>query len=600
MGKLIRPPKREFFISAEAKPDFYEEIFPYSEIPAIPFDGTRVEYRLPDDIWITDTTFRDGQQARTPYTVEQIIEIYKLLSKLDGGSGVIRQSEFFLYSDKDKEAVQRVLDLGEAYPEVTGWIRAVKQDFQLVKQAGLKETGILASVSDYHIFSKLKKNRKQAIDGYVEVIKEALSNNIIPRVHFEDVTRADVYGVMVPFAQELVRLIEETNIPIKIRLCDTLGMGVPFDGAALPRSVPKLFDTIIRETGIPSKYLEWHGHNDFHKGQVNGTAAWLHGCSSVNAALLGFGERTGNTPLEAMVIEYIGITGDRKNVDTTVITDIAKYFEKELHYKIPHNYPFIGKDFNVTRAGIHADGLMKDERIYNIFDTTKLLKRPLGVVVTDKSGVAGIAYWINSYMGLQGDKKIDKRHPGIAQIYNWVLKQYEQGRTTGLSDEEMLNQTKKYIPELFVSGFDEIKNTCSLKLRRLLEEYVAKPELKSMDKREQEGVLHELLIQEPSIQWAYVAGLDGKLVARDAYQPAEQHLFKKFELDEDFSDRKWFIDPLKTGDIHVTDLYISKTTKALCITGSAPIRDDDNQIIGILGIDVKFENIAKSVESAQI
>lgn len=593
---LPRPPFRKYELQDVERPDFYEEIFPYSEIPFIPFDGRRIEYNLPDEIWITDTTFRDGQQARTPYTVKQILDIYDMLARLDNNSGVIRQSEFFLYSKKDREAVEKVLELNRKYPEVTGWIRAVKADFQLVKQMGLKETGILTSVSDYHIFSKLRKSRKQAIDAYIEVVEEALSNGIIPRCHFEDVTRADIFGLVIPFAQRLMELSKEANIPVKIRMCDTLGMGVPFDGAALPRSVPKLFDVMVKEAGVPPEFLEWHGHNDFHKGLVNGTAAWLHGCAAVNSSLLGFGERTGNTPLEAMVIEYISIKGDRRNIDTTVITEIAEYFERELHYHIPPNYPFVGKDFNVTRAGIHADGLMKDERIYNIFDTGKLLKRPIGVIVTDKSGVAGIAYWINSYLNLEGDKKIDKRHPGVAKIYKWVMKQYEDGRTTGLSDEEMLMQAKKYLPELFVSNFDEIKQHCSEKLTRIVEEYAERPEIRSMDPAQQEKVLKELLEQEPAIQWAYVCDLNGKLIARNAYQPEEQYLFKNFELDEDFSAREWFIQPLKTGRSHVTGLYVSKTTKVLCITASAPIRDENDEIVGILGIDVKFENIAKSVE----
>lgn len=595
-GNLIKTPYKRYYLDNVESPEFYEEIFPYSEVPRVPFDRHYIAYNLPENIWITDTTFRDGQQARAPYTTRQIEEIFKLLAGLDNGSGIIRQSEFFLYSKKDRDAVDRVLSLNLHFPEVTGWIRAVKSDFQLVKSMGLKETGILASVSDYHIFSKLKKTREQAISLYLSIIEESLTNNIIPRVHLEDITRADIFGVVIPFAQKLMQLSKQSGLPIKIRLCDTLGLGVPFAGAALPRSVPKLLDAMVNKAGVPPEYLEWHGHNDFHKGLVNGTAAWLYGCGSVNAALLGFGERTGNTPLEAMVIEYIGIKGDRKSLDTTVITDIANYFAQELHYRVPNNYPFIGKNFNVTRAGIHADGLTKDERIYNIFDTAKLLKRPIGVIVTDKSGVAGIAYWINSYLQLAETKKIDKKHPGIAKIYKWVMKQYENRRTTGLSDEEMLNEVKKYIPNLFVSDFDEIKIQCANKLRRIVEEYVEKKNIRSMETSRQEPLLKVLLEQEPSIQWAYVSNLSGTLMTRNAYQPAEQYLFKNFELNEDFSDREWFIEPIKTGKSFVTDLYVSQTTKALCITASAPIRNKIGEIVGILSIDVKFENIAKSVE----
>jgi len=111
----------------------------------------------PEDIWITDTTFRDGQQALPPFTVDQVVHLFDLLHKLSGPLGKIRQSEFFLYTDKDKEAVRKCQERGYEFPEITGWIRANKADFKLVKDMGLKETGILTSASDYHIFNKLKK-----------------------------------------------------------------------------------------------------------------------------------------------------------------------------------------------------------------------------------------------------------------------------------------------------------------------------------------------------------------------------------------------------------------------------------------------------------
>jgi isopropylmalate/homocitrate/citramalate synthase len=214
--------------------------------------------------------------------------------------------------------------LGYRYPEITGWIRAKKEDLKLVKEAGLKETGMLTSVSDYHIFLKLRKNRKQAMEDYLAVVKEALSYGIRPRCHFEDVTRADIYGFVIPFAIELMKLREESGIDIKIRLCDTLGVGVPWAEASLPVSVPKLVRALIEEAGVPEELLEWHGHNDFYKAVINATTAWLYGCSAVNTSLLGIGERTGNTPLEAMVFEYIALKGTADGMDTRVITEIVR------------------------------------------------------------------------------------------------------------------------------------------------------------------------------------------------------------------------------------------------------------------------------------
>ncbi len=579
-----------------SEPNLMKEIFPYTDVPYVEFDHRYVPPNPAREIWITDTTFRDGQQARPPYTVQQIVDLYRLMHRLGGPNGVIRQSEFFLYTQKDREAVEKCLELGYRYPEVTGWIRAKAEDLKLVKEMGLKETGILTSCSDYHIFLKLKKSRREALEGYLAIVKEALSLGIVPRCHFEDVTRADIYGFVIPFAIELMKLREESGIDVKIRLCDTLGLGVPFPEAALPRSVPKLVRALIEEAGVPGELLEWHGHNDFYKVVINATAAWLYGCAAVNCALLGFGERTGNTPLEAMIFEYISLRGTHNGVDTTVITDIADYYREVLGEKIPANQPFVGSEFNATRAGIHIDGLLKNEEIYNPFDTKKLLKRPIGIIITDKSGTAGIAYWINTHFHLKGDQQIDKRHPGVAKIYKHIIKQYEAGRITSISNEEMMQLVRKYIPELFVSDLDRMKARAEKLLTSLAEELAEKPEIRSMDPEKIVPVLRDFLEEHPYIQFIYVVNSEGRRITPLITHVEDRGRYEHLLKDEDYSDRPWFIEPFKTGRVYVSDFYSSKVTGALCLTVSAPIRDRYEEIVGILGMDIRFKELLKMEE----
>lgn len=425
------------------KPQLYRDVFDYQSIPKIIFNNRHVPMAMPKDIWITDTTFRDGQQSTSPFTVEQIVELYKLMARLGGKKGIIRQSEFFLYSEKDREAVRACLELGYEFPEVTSWIRANKNDFKLVKEMGIKETGILTSCSDYHIFNKMNLTRAQALDKYLGIVKDALEAGIKPRCHFEDITRADFYGFVVPFATELRKLSLESGIPIKIRACDTMGFGVNFPGAAMPRSVPGIIYGLNHYAEIPSELLEWHGHNDFYKVVTNASTAWLYGCSSVNCSLLGIGERTGNCPLEAMAIEYASFKGTDDGMDYTAITDIANYFEREIGYKIPSRTPFVGRNFNATRAGIHADGILKDEEIYNIFDTKKILKRPLHVSINNTSGLAGIAYWINDYFELEDADRIEKTHPNVAKVKEIIDNEYANGRCSVMGDEEIVNIIRK-------------------------------------------------------------------------------------------------------------------------------------------------------------
>ncbi|KXL52744.1 2-isopropylmalate synthase [Anaerotignum neopropionicum] len=448
-SNLLELGQYKYSLQNVEKPNLYRDNFNYDEIPKCTFNHRLVPMNPPNEIWMTDTTFRDGQQARTPYTVEQITTLYEMLSRLGGPKGKIRQCEFFLYSENDRKAIRACQEMGLKFPEITGWIRATKEDFKLVKDMNLQECGILVSCSDYHIFNKLHKTREQALHDYLEIVKAALDYGIRPRCHFEDVTRADYYGFVVPFATELKKLMDEYQIPIKIRFCDTMGYGVPFPGATLPRSVAGIIYGINHFAQIPNELIEWHGHNDFYKAVVNATTAWLYGASSVNCSLLGIGERTGNTPLEAMVIEYAQMRGTLDGMDPTVITEIAEYYESDLGYQIPDRTPFVGRDFNVTRAGIHADGMAKDEEIYNIFNTAKILNRPIGVEINKNSGSAGIAYWLNQYLGLKDEKIIHKNSPEATILLNWVDSLYEDGRVTFISKEELIEAMKTLTPHLF-------------------------------------------------------------------------------------------------------------------------------------------------------
>ncbi len=578
------------------QPELFRNIFPYTEMVRVSFDHKIELIDPPDEIYITDTTFRDGQQARPPFTVKQIEDLYDFMHRLGGPHGVIRQSEFFLYTDKDREAVERCLDRGYKYPEITGWIRASKEDMKLVKEMGLRETGILTSASDYHIFLKLKKTRSAVFKDYIKIVENALEHDIIPRCHFEDITRADIYGFCVPFAQALMSISEDAKVPIKIRLCDTLGLGITYPGAALPRSIGKIIRAMIDDAGVPSEYLEWHGHNDFYKGFIGAVSAWLYGCTFVNGTLLGIGERTGNTPIEGLIMEYISLAGEDNGCDTTVITEVRNYFEKEIGQHIPRNQPLIGSDFNATSAGVHIDGLAKNEEIYSSFDTKRILNRTLTINITDKSGLAGIAHWINAHFALTGQDKIEKTHPSVARVNRSIVQRYEQGRVTCMSDDEMEHLVRRYMPEIFPSEFDVLKKRAFDLAAHLIERFIEDPAIKSMLPEKQEGALKGLVEEFPYIQFAYVVNSEGVKITRNITQVVDRAKYAKIDLHEDFSDREWFINPLKTGKVSVTNLYTSRITGALCVTVSGPIRDDLGEIRGILGLDIRFEDLTKAEE----
>jgi isopropylmalate/homocitrate/citramalate synthase len=416
-------------------PSYFRTTFPYRLPPLTELQADAVDLDPPAAIWITDTTFRDGQQSRAPYTVEQVVRLYDLLHRLGGPRGMIRQTELFLYSRRDRAALDRCRERGHRYPEITGWIRATLDDYALVRAAGLRETGILTSISDYHIFRKLGSDRATVLDGYLRVVDAALADGVVPRCHLEDVTRADVAHVVVPFARTLMERSRDAGLPVKIRLPDTLGVGVPHPNASLPRGVPRLVATLRREAGVPAEWLEYHGQNDLAAIVPNAVCAWLYGAAANNGTLLGIGERSGNTPIEALVFWLVSLTGDTWGMDTTAITDIADYY-RTIGEPVDRRLPFVGDDFNVTRAGIHADGLVKDEEIYNPFDTTTLLKRPPGVAISDKSGAAGLLLWLRRHRPMYA-AGVSKRDPRLQEVLGRVAAAFDDGRITSLADDEV-------------------------------------------------------------------------------------------------------------------------------------------------------------------
>ena len=154
-----------------------------------------------------------------------------------------------------------------------------------------------------------------------------------------------------------------------------------------------------------------------------------------------------------MVFEYAQLKGTLNGMDTTVITELAEYYEKELGYQIPPMTPFVGKNFNVTRAGIHADGLLKNEEIYSIFDTDKFLNRPVKCAISNTSGLAGIAHWMNTTYHLSNDSQVDKHDEIVIRVKEWVDEQYVQGRVTVMTDNEMHEVIRKLCKELDIPEY---------------------------------------------------------------------------------------------------------------------------------------------------
>lgn len=400
---------------------------------------------------ITDTTLRDGaQDSRFPlFPAEARVKYYDLLHQLDNGCGIIDNVECFIYQKRDLWVLDKLLEREYEHPRVTTWTRATPKDIKdmvEVSQGRVKETGILASASDHHIFDKLRfHSKEEAVEKYLAPIMAAYESGILPRVHLEDCTKADIFGWVIPF---MLRVLKETNGVAKFRVCDTVGIGVPDPYAPLPYGIPRLFVTIIQETGAE---LEFHGHNDFGLGTANSMAAFRYGARKVNATFGGLGERTGNTSLEQVLANYIRIYGD-PGFNLEALPEIRALVDEKL-VKLPSNAPIVGDVF-ATQAGIHQSGLHRQEDaegglIYLSFDPAVVGRNSVELnVIGALSGTEGIIAVLNhEWEKKHGEpERFSNRSRVIKQIYDHIQASYD-GRYDEAADRFTGARSSFYSPE---------------------------------------------------------------------------------------------------------------------------------------------------------
>ncbi|MCD6323883.1 MAG: 2-isopropylmalate synthase [Desulfurococcales archaeon] len=426
---------------SEGNYEFFRDVFPGDRPPRIVVSGGGGNY----DAWLTDTTLRDGQQGWRTLTVTEALQLYKVLVELAEG-GTILSTELFPYTHRDREIVREVLKVGAEYPKPIGWIRSRREDVRLAKEAGLNEVVMLASISDYHIAYKFRLSRADVFAKYLEAIRYAYEQGLTVRVTLEDATRADLEGAVLPFLRKVQALAESFGEELRVKIADTLGLGLPFPEVPPPRGIPQLVRAVVNELNLKPRQLEFHGHNDLGLVVANHLAAWMHGAGLSNCTLFGIGERSGNCPLEIMMVHYVGLTG--RNANLKAVKKAASIV-RDMGFEIPEFYPLVGSNAFRTKAGIHVDGLMKNPEVYLPFDPIKVLGIPYTVAITPYSGRSAIALWMNRYVSPHTGVRYGKNDALVNKVYDEVVKLFEAtGRRHPLTDEELWSIINKYIPNL--------------------------------------------------------------------------------------------------------------------------------------------------------
>ena len=397
----------------------------------------KIKLPFNQEIKISDSTLRDG--AQMPGIVlkkAHKLRIYDYLHEIG-----IEKTEVFLYNERDRSAVRDMLNRGYDFPEVTGWARAVPRDIDIVLDMdGIKETGILMSVSDVHIFDKIGLNsREEAEEKYLNALQYAVDHGLRARCHLEDITRADFQGFITPFVKKIVEIAPDALI----RVCDTVNYGLPFSEVDLPYSIPKIIK-LLKDIGV--KDIETHVHDDFGLGLTNTLAGYWYGANWSNLTFLGIGERAGNTEMEKLLIFLICRVEGFQKYNPKSLVKFADYMEKEIGIRVPRNKSIVGKNVFAHESGIHTDGIIKNPFTYEPFPP-ELVGGKRELMIGDSSGNEVIRYKVEEALRelMHLDLSIDKNDLRIQSIKSDIQKLYdEESRVSCISDEELRAYAEKY------------------------------------------------------------------------------------------------------------------------------------------------------------
>ena len=290
-----------------------------------------------------------------PYTVKQIVRPLQAAAPARRAAGRHPPVRVLpLHEEGPARRSSKCQELGYHFPEVTGWIRATRKDFQLAKDMGLKETGILTSALRLPHLPEAQEERAREAHGRLPGGREAWrwSEGITPRCHFEDITRADFYGFVVPFAHELMKLAEESK---------RADQDPRLRHAGLRRALPRRRPAAQRAghdlrpahyAGVPERVAGVARAQRLPPGaRPTPSPPGSTAAAPPTARCSASASAPGNPPLEGLVIEYLQPARDTTTASTpTVITEIADYFAKELGMHDPSQPAVRGRATSTSPA----------------------------------------------------------------------------------------------------------------------------------------------------------------------------------------------------------------------------------------------------------
>ncbi len=325
-----------------------------------------------DNVWITDTTLRDGEQAAgVAFTTQEKVEIAVLLDQ--AGVNEI-ECGIPAMGGAERDAVKAIASLGTK-ARVSSWNRAVITDIQLSLDCGVGAVTISLPVSDFQINRKLGKSRHWILTQLTAALDFAKENNLFVCVGAEDASRADE-DFLTLFAQSAHDAGAD-----RLRFSDTLGIMEPF----------AMYERILCLTEECALPVEIHTHNDYGLALANSLAAVRAGVRHVSATALGLGERAGNTPLEELALAIQRLLGMKTDVRLHTLPRLCKFVAQASGRLIAPGKPVVGAKVFSHESEIHAAGMLLDPGNYEPY-SPDILGLQREIVIGKHTGKRGLAH----------------------------------------------------------------------------------------------------------------------------------------------------------------------------------------------------------------
>lgn len=323
------------------------------------------------NVFIGDTTLRDGEQtAGVVFSAREKIAIARHLDamgvhELECGIPAMGQEE--------RQSIKALVDLGLSARLIT-WNRALIPDIEASIACGIAAVDISLSVSDIMIEHKINKSRLWVQEQLKRALGFAKAKGLYVCVGGEDASRADG-----DFLIELMRTAHENGAD-RFRFCDTLGILDPF---AMYEKVARL------SAAVPGLDIEVHTHNDLGLATANALAGVRGGARYISTTVNGLGERAGNAALEEVVMALKVACGIDLGIDTRRFRAVSKLVGRASNREVPAWKAVVGEKVFSHESGLHADGVLKDPRNYEVFSPEEVgLTRH--IVAGKHSGTNGI------------------------------------------------------------------------------------------------------------------------------------------------------------------------------------------------------------------